>query len=285
VGGALCASASLRPLRFLLSLISANRTIVHHHRLIRLHHALPSMEPRDWDDISASDLGRPQDTTEDPLPVPATFPAFPYPTPYAIQTDFMQNLFECIDRRKVGIFESPTGTGKSLSMICGAVSWLMEHERAEQEQMKQDQDEKTQGTTETSSGSNLSNNTSAKDQKDDMPDWVLQYHAVSSAVKEKQERETRRKELEARVQKIRDREKKMRENMDRKLKRQAASMNSIGGIGGARSMSGASKKVHHKLLDNSPRPLCFKLPLISDVNVLETTRSRRRNRRRRVFGR
>ncbi|KAI8352753.1 helicase C-terminal domain-containing protein [Mortierella sp. GBAus27b] len=200
------------------------------------------MEPRDWDDISASDLGRPQDTTEDPLPVPASFPAFPYPTPYAIQTDFMQNLFVCIDRRKVGIFESPTGTGKSLSMICGAVSWLMEHERAEREQMKQDQDEKTQGTAETSSGPSLSNNTSAKDQNNDMPDWVLQHHAVSSAVKEKQERETRRKELEAKVQKIRDREKKMRENMDRKLKRQAASMNSIGGIGGARSMSGASKK-------------------------------------------
>ncbi|KAG0371448.1 DEAD H (Asp-Glu-Ala-Asp His) box helicase 11 [Mortierella sp. AD032] len=152
------------------------------------------------------------------LATPTSFPAFPYPTPYTIQTQFMQQLFECIDQRKVGIFESPTGTGKSLSMICGAVSWLMEYGRVEQERVLEDQSSKELDTA-----------SSAKKGNDDTPDWVQQHRAVSDAMIERQERERKRLELEERVQRIRDREKKMRESMDRKLKRQAAGAHSIGG--------------------------------------------------------
>ncbi|KAG8194708.1 hypothetical protein JTE90_028022 [Oedothorax gibbosus] len=36
----------------------------------------------------------------------------------------MQNLYSVLEDGKIGIFESPTGTGKSLSIICGAVKWL-----------------------------------------------------------------------------------------------------------------------------------------------------------------
>ena len=49
--------------------------------------------------------------------------------PYDIQLQFMSNLYQCIDRGQVGIFESPTGTGKSLSLICGAMTWLRDHKR------------------------------------------------------------------------------------------------------------------------------------------------------------
>jgi chromosome transmission fidelity protein 1 len=49
--------------------------------------------------------------------------------PYAIQLEFMQNLYRCIEDKTVGIFESPTGTGKSLSLICGSLTWLRDHER------------------------------------------------------------------------------------------------------------------------------------------------------------
>lgn len=49
---------------------------------------------------------------------------FPYKQPYAIQTQFMQALFDCLNDAKIGLFESPTGTGKSLSLICGSLTWL-----------------------------------------------------------------------------------------------------------------------------------------------------------------
>ncbi|KAJ3236815.1 DEAD H (Asp-Glu-Ala-Asp His) box helicase 11 [Chytriomyces hyalinus] len=57
-------------------------------------------------------------------PPPIAFP-FPYGNkPWKIQHDFMLNLYECIDAGSVGVFESPTGTGKSLSILCGALKWL-----------------------------------------------------------------------------------------------------------------------------------------------------------------
>ncbi|KAI8602659.1 helicase C-terminal domain-containing protein [Dissophora ornata] len=183
------------------------------------------MDARDL--ASDNDLECQPEEDQDLLPIPTSFPAFPYAAPYSIQTQFMQQLFECIDRRKVGIFESPTGTGKSLSMICGAVSWLTEHERAEQEQAEREQEEQAEAKA-----GNRSHMTSIKSSRaqstDDTPDWVQQHRAVSDAAIEREEREARRIALEARVQKIRDREKRMRDNMARKMKRQAMGMNAIG---------------------------------------------------------
>ncbi|XP_029060158.1 ATP-dependent DNA helicase DDX11 isoform X2 [Monodon monoceros] len=62
---------------------------------------------------------------------------FPFPfTPYAIQKDFMAALYRVLEAGKIGIFESPTGTGKSLSLICGALSWLRDFEQKKQEEEK-----------------------------------------------------------------------------------------------------------------------------------------------------
>ncbi|XP_057773049.1 uncharacterized protein LOC130992440 [Salvia miltiorrhiza] len=50
------------------------------------------------------------------------FPAFPY-KPYSIQLDFMKFLYESLNRGGLSMLESPTGTGKTLSMICSALQW------------------------------------------------------------------------------------------------------------------------------------------------------------------
>lgn len=47
--------------------------------------------------------------------------------PYTIQLQFMESLYQCIENGQIGIFESPTGTGKSLSLICGSLTWLRDH--------------------------------------------------------------------------------------------------------------------------------------------------------------
>ncbi|XP_017011641.2 LOW QUALITY PROTEIN: ATP-dependent DNA helicase DDX11 [Drosophila takahashii] len=69
-----------------------------------------------------------QYTPHQPLATPTAQEfGFPY-TPYGIQEQLMQEVFQVLENRKIGIFESPTGTGKSLTLTCGALTWLARHE-------------------------------------------------------------------------------------------------------------------------------------------------------------
>eukprot|EP00743_Colponemidia_sp_Colp-15_P010716 GILK01011837.1.p1 GENE.GILK01011837.1~~GILK01011837.1.p1 ORF type:complete len:858 (+),score=121.79 GILK01011837.1:230-2803(+) len=63
----------------------------------------------------------------EPVQEEPQFP-FPYP-PYGVQKGFMNKLYQTLDKGGIGIFESPTGTGKSLSLICSALLWLKQHKR------------------------------------------------------------------------------------------------------------------------------------------------------------
>lgn len=111
--------------------------------------------------------------------------AFHHPfQPYDIQQRFMESIYQCIEDGKVGIFESPTGTGKSLSLICGCLTWLREHKRTKF-------DEALAGV----------------ETDDDEPDWM------ANAAKEARKREMRqmREDLEKRLKAARDREQKARE--------------------------------------------------------------------------
>ena len=59
---------------------------------------------------------------------------FPFP-PYALQLSFMDALYRCLDEGGVGVFESPTGTGKSLSLICGALRWQVDQQEKEEREL------------------------------------------------------------------------------------------------------------------------------------------------------
>lgn len=49
--------------------------------------------------------------------------------PYDIQLELMRSIYDAIDNYKIGIFESPTGTGKTLSIICSTMTWLRNNKK------------------------------------------------------------------------------------------------------------------------------------------------------------
>ncbi|XP_076299297.1 regulator of telomere elongation helicase 1 isoform X2 [Lasioglossum baleicum] len=49
---------------------------------------------------------------------------FPF-KPYSVQEDYMTKVIECLQNSKNGVLESPTGTGKTLCLLCSSLSWLL----------------------------------------------------------------------------------------------------------------------------------------------------------------
>ncbi|XP_050088654.1 regulator of telomere elongation helicase 1 homolog [Anopheles aquasalis] len=49
---------------------------------------------------------------------------FPF-EPYQVQRDYMSKLLECLQQSTNGLLESPTGTGKTLSILCASLAWLV----------------------------------------------------------------------------------------------------------------------------------------------------------------
>lgn len=63
----------------------------------------------------------------------------PFEHPYAVQLDLMTKIYQTLQGNfKVGIFESPTGTGKTLSLICSTMTFLREQKRLQNEGIIQD---------------------------------------------------------------------------------------------------------------------------------------------------
>jgi chromosome transmission fidelity protein 1 len=96
------------------------------------------------------------------------FPAFPYATAYGIQKDLMRHIYDACERRATfGAFESPTGTGKTLSVLIAAMSWIDDRRRARLAGTKlDDEDDGRVGAGETT-----------KSAEDDEPDWLREYDA------------------------------------------------------------------------------------------------------------
>uniref|UniRef100_A0A672PJL8 ATP-dependent DNA helicase DDX11 n=1 Tax=Sinocyclocheilus grahami TaxID=75366 RepID=A0A672PJL8_SINGR len=129
---------------------------------------------------------------------PAQF-RFPFPfQPYPIQESFMEALYTALDQGKVGIFESPTGTGKSLSLICGALTWLRDYE----EQKKLEAARLLDGPEKKCDAVEEENSTSQPSE----PAWVsefVQKKAERDMVNKLKDEELKRKKREDRLETIR----------------------------------------------------------------------------------
>ncbi|CAN6441709.1 unnamed protein product [Victoria cruziana] len=91
------------------------------------------------------------------------FPAFPF-TPYSIQTEFMRALYNAIEKGGVAMLESPTGTGKTLSIICSALQWVVD----QRSRAPTNVDATARGEGQVSYGS-------PPDGDDDEPDWMKDF--------------------------------------------------------------------------------------------------------------
>lgn len=104
-------------------------------------------------------------------------------TPYDVQLEFMKTVYNVLQagNGQIGILESPTGTGKSLSLICATLTWLRNHKASSHDvELK-----------------------ALRDKFAGEPDWV-----VEQLLKRKREELTRRwEEREERLEKARQKEK------------------------------------------------------------------------------
>ena len=98
------------------------------------------------------------------------FPSFPYNPPYDIQLGFMRSLYTALEKGGVGFFESPTGTGKTLSLICGSLTWLQDiRDREEAERKAKEALE--------NSNTNNGNQQQAPLQEEQLPDWMQDFES------------------------------------------------------------------------------------------------------------
>ncbi|KAM3073916.1 ATP-dependent DNA helicase chl1 [Clarireedia jacksonii] len=168
----------------------------------------------------------------------------PY-TPYEIQETFMQTVYDVLEEGKIGILESPTGTGKSLSLICGAMTWLREWKGREWVGLWEEGGAggKGRGREEGGNGARMEIgfDEEEEEEEEDEPDWIR------DAARERMKKEMLRKreDLEGRLRRVREKE---RREMDK--------MNGIGRgskrrkMGGDDGQNGVEKDEENFVLDD-----------------------------------
>jgi chromosome transmission fidelity protein 1 len=123
---------------------------------------------------------------------PLSPPPFPFP-PYPQQSDLMAALIECMASSSVGIFESPTGTGKSLSVICSAMHWLRHEEQALLAAARVDVKKET---TCSSRGGGGGGNGGSGGGNGEANDWLLDFMQKPGDAEKKREVEKKSKALD-----------------------------------------------------------------------------------------
>lgn len=64
--------------------------------------------------------------------IPVSFPF----EPYQIQKDYMEKVIESLQRGTYAVLESPTGTGKTLSLLCASLAWLVQKKSQRQDSIQ-----------------------------------------------------------------------------------------------------------------------------------------------------
>lgn len=174
---------------------------------------------------------------------PENFP-FPFP-PYPIQADFMRNLYNCLEKGNLGIFESPTGTGKTLSIICGSLRWLVDYESRNKTDLSkkiQDLDKKIQDIEESNKG-----------------DWFVTQTQQIILVKERQQ-------LQALLDSLIDQEKKRDKYKELVEKRKKENLSKKSNVYDKKKIS-KDKKRSDKNLEQSDQESIDEDLLLQDVEV------------------
>lgn len=120
---------------------------------------------------------------------------FPF-KPYNIQLKFMRSLYQVLSNERIGIFESPTGTGKSLSLICGSLKFLRDYEEHHENELRNSIDEVNQELV----------NTFGKD-----GDWINEQYQIIQTRQKLLGYQTQLENINKYKQKIRDIKNKIEE--------------------------------------------------------------------------
>ncbi|TNY22679.1 helicase C-terminal domain-containing protein [Rhodotorula diobovata] len=122
-------------------------------------------------------------------PSDATY-GFPYETPYDVQKQLMDHLYRSFAHGQVTVVESPTGTGKSLSLISSSLSFLRDAKAHARHEVV----------------ASIRESVAASESMKDEPAWVIE-HEIKTKLEELDRQE---RDLEERLSEIREREKRER---------------------------------------------------------------------------
>ena len=139
------------------------------------------------------------------------FSAFPH-QPYPIQTAFMQALYSALDEKRLALFESPTGTGKTLSLVVGALTWLEDKRKAAEAAAEEEEEEEgAAATTTTAAAAAMTTTTTTNAAADSsccdlqeveaLPPWL----AEAAAERAREARGAREARRQRRLRKARER--------------------------------------------------------------------------------